>query len=122
MIRMGDEFLQTQDGNANPYNIDDATTWLDWSKPTGATIHLALIRHQATDGHPLGSLLVNPGGPGGSGFNFVKDSLTFAVDKTLDSIFPGLIETDTVDVLQNVHSGRRLADLEHGAVHKISRT
>jgi pimeloyl-ACP methyl ester carboxylesterase len=58
---------------------------LDWSKPTGATIHLALIRHQATDGHPLGSLLVNPGGPGGSGFNFVKDSLTFAVDKTLES-------------------------------------
>jgi isoamylase len=32
MIRMGDEFLQTQNGNANPYNVDDLTTWLDWSK------------------------------------------------------------------------------------------
>ena len=54
-----------------------------------------------------------------SGYN---DGWDFAVDKALDSIFPGLIETDTVDVLPNVHSGRRLADLEHGAFHKISWT
>ena len=32
MIRMGDEFMRTQNGNANPYNIDDITTWLDWSR------------------------------------------------------------------------------------------
>ncbi len=32
MFRAGDEFLQTQLGNANPYNIDDFTTWLDWSR------------------------------------------------------------------------------------------
>lgn len=57
---------------------------LDWSKPTGPSISLALIRHRATNGHPLGSLLVNPGGPGGSGFGFVKDSLTYAVDSTLE--------------------------------------
>jgi hypothetical protein len=50
------------------------------------------------------------------------DGSDFALDKSLDSIFPGLIETDTVDVLQNVHPGRRLADLEHGAVHKVCRT
>src|ERR1019366_774854 len=56
---------------------------LDWSKPAGASISLALIRHLATDGHPLGSLLVNPGGPGGSGYDFIRDSLSFAVDKTL---------------------------------------
>jgi hypothetical protein len=41
----------------------------------------------------------------------------FSIEKPLDSIFPGLIETDAVDVLQNVHSGRRLADLEHRSVH-----
>jgi pimeloyl-ACP methyl ester carboxylesterase len=58
---------------------------LDWSKPAGASISLALIRHLATDGHSLGSLLVNPGGPGGSGYTFVKTELTFAVDKTLES-------------------------------------
>jgi hypothetical protein len=54
-----------------------------------------------------------------SGYN---DGSDFAVDKALDSIFPGLIETDTVDVLQNVDTGRRLANLEHGAVDKISWT
>ncbi len=32
MFRMGDEFLQTQGGNNNPYNQDNATTWLDWQR------------------------------------------------------------------------------------------
>ena len=30
MFRAGDEFLQTQRGNNNPYNQDTETTWLDW--------------------------------------------------------------------------------------------
>ncbi len=32
MFRMGDEFLHTQGGNNNPYNQDNETTWLDWSR------------------------------------------------------------------------------------------
>ena len=32
MLRAGDEFLQTQGGNDNPYNQDGPTTWLDWSR------------------------------------------------------------------------------------------
>ena len=32
MIRAGDEFMQTQHGNSNPYNQDNETTWLDWSR------------------------------------------------------------------------------------------
>jgi glycogen operon protein len=32
MLRAGDEFLQTQRGNDNPYNQDNETTWLDWSR------------------------------------------------------------------------------------------
>lgn len=32
MFRAGDEFLQTQGGNNNPYNQDNATTWLDWGR------------------------------------------------------------------------------------------
>jgi isoamylase len=32
MIRAGDEFLQTQGGNNNPYNQNNPTTWLDWSR------------------------------------------------------------------------------------------
>ena len=32
MFRAGDEFLQTQCGNNNPYNQDNATSWLDWDR------------------------------------------------------------------------------------------
>jgi len=34
MIRMGDEFGQTQYGNNNPYNQDNETSWLDWTRLT----------------------------------------------------------------------------------------
>jgi isoamylase len=30
MLCAGDEFMQTQGGNNNPYNQDNATTWIDW--------------------------------------------------------------------------------------------
>ncbi|MGY5012752.1 alpha/beta hydrolase [Streptomyces sp. 900105755] len=42
---------------------------LDWAKPDGETIGLALIREQASggSGKRIGSLLFNFGGPGGSG-------------------------------------------------------
>jgi isoamylase len=32
MFCAGDEFLNTQGGNNNPYNQDNETTWLDWSR------------------------------------------------------------------------------------------
>jgi isoamylase len=32
MFRAGDEFLNTQFGNNNPYNQDNETGWLDWSQ------------------------------------------------------------------------------------------
>ncbi len=32
MLRAGDEFLQTQRGNNNPYNQDNTTSWLDWDR------------------------------------------------------------------------------------------
>ena len=32
MIVAGDEFLNTQRGNNNPYNQDNLTTWLDWDR------------------------------------------------------------------------------------------
>jgi glycogen operon protein len=31
MFCAGDEFLNTQHGNNNPYNQDNETTWVDWS-------------------------------------------------------------------------------------------
>jgi len=32
MLAAGDEFGHTQGGNNNPYNQDNATTWLDWTR------------------------------------------------------------------------------------------
>jgi pimeloyl-ACP methyl ester carboxylesterase len=45
---------------------------LDYADPAGAKIELALDRVQAT-GNRLGSLLVNPGGPGASGLQFLQE-------------------------------------------------
>lgn len=59
---------------------------LDWSDPSAGETELALVRHVAT-GDKLGSLLVNPGGPGGSGYDFVMDSLDYAVGQPLQDRF-----------------------------------
>jgi pimeloyl-ACP methyl ester carboxylesterase len=60
---------------------------MDWSAPDpDEDISLALVRHHA-GGSREGSLFVNPGGPGASGFDFVHDSLDFAVSKDLQSRF-----------------------------------
>ena len=48
---------------------------LDYSKPDGDSIEIAAIK-LSTKGNSKGSLLVNPGGPGGSGYDFVKDAGT----------------------------------------------
>jgi pimeloyl-ACP methyl ester carboxylesterase len=44
---------------------------LDWSKPDGETIGIALIRAKATGDDRIGSLLFNFGGPGGSGVSMM---------------------------------------------------
>lgn len=57
---------------------------LDWDNPgEGDDIELALVRHPATGGQPQGSLFINPGGPGASGFDFVRDSVDFVVSADL---------------------------------------
>lgn len=44
---------------------------LDYSDPSGERLEIALLRSPATSpGRRVGSLLVNPGGPGGSGVDF----------------------------------------------------
>lgn len=55
---------------------------LDWEAPAGGEIELALIRHPAR-GDRVGSLLVNPGGPGVSGYDAVATSLDIAATANL---------------------------------------
>lgn len=45
---------------------------VDWSDPGGEQIDLAISRHKASASQAMGSLLINPGGPGGSGFDFAQ--------------------------------------------------
>ncbi|MEZ5258889.1 MAG: alpha/beta fold hydrolase [Ilumatobacteraceae bacterium] len=48
---------------------------LDYDDPGADTIELALVRLPATSSSPTGSILFNPGGPGGSGIEFVATAV-----------------------------------------------
>ena len=68
------------------FQCADAKAPLDWKDPSKGDVTLALVMHPASDASKrLGSLLVNPGGPGASGYDFVKDSLSFAVSDKLQA-------------------------------------
>jgi pimeloyl-ACP methyl ester carboxylesterase len=48
---------------------------LDYTKPTDATVKIAVVKWAAADpSKKVGSLLTNPGGPGASGVNFVEEA------------------------------------------------
>ena len=49
------------------------TVPIDYAEPAGATIELALLRVPAGEGSQ-GSLVVNPGGPGGSGVDYARSA------------------------------------------------
>lgn len=68
------------------FDCAEAFAPLDWENPDAGEITLALIRH-TSPGTPLGSLLLNPGGPGGSGVDLVRDALDFAVGPDLVASF-----------------------------------
>lgn len=72
----------TCDGGAAGFDCAYVTAPLDWENPEASTIELSVVRHQATD-TPMGSLLTNPGGPGGSGVDLILNSLDFAVGESL---------------------------------------
>ena len=73
-------------GCGNGMQCTTAKAPLDWNDPGRGEIELALIR-QPAKGTKQGSLLTNPGGPGASGYDFVKDSVDFVADKTLQDHF-----------------------------------
>jgi len=62
------------------------TVPIDWSHPSGPTIQLAVSRVRATDpAERVGSILVNPGGPGGAGAEAVESG--FGLSSTVTSRF-----------------------------------
>jgi pimeloyl-ACP methyl ester carboxylesterase len=57
---------------------------LDYDKPAGAKIEIAVLRVKAKDQrHRIGSLFLNPGGPGGSGTSIALDAPFFLSDSLL---------------------------------------
>jgi pimeloyl-ACP methyl ester carboxylesterase len=62
----------------------------DWAKPAGPTIKISLIRARAGSQHDrIGSLVINPGGPGGSGFDtavYLTNALPIEVLRRFDLI------------------------------------
>ncbi|MCU1545028.1 MAG: alpha/beta hydrolase [Homoserinimonas sp.] len=80
---------------------------MDWKNPQRESIQIALIRAVAT-GDRLGSLLLNPGGPGASGVAFVRDSVAYATSEKLRSSFDvvgfdprGVNESSAVDCYED---------------------
>ncbi|WP_216382575.1 alpha/beta hydrolase [Arcanobacterium phocae] len=59
------------------------TVPLNYADPTGKTIELALKRRHA-DGGKIGSLLANPGGPGGGGQEMAESAFQFFSKRILD--------------------------------------
>ncbi|MEH0938266.1 alpha/beta hydrolase [Micromonospora psammae] len=58
---------------------------LDYDKPKGATTEIALLRVKARDQQArIGSLFLNPGGPGGSGTDIALAAPYFLSDELLD--------------------------------------
>lgn len=52
------------------------TVPLDWSKPAGKTISLAVARRKATE-KKIGTLMFNPGGPGVPSLDYIVDAARF---------------------------------------------
>lgn len=79
--------LEWTDCGSAGFDCTTVTAPRDYADPTAGDLTLAVIRHRATSGEPLGSLLTNPGGPGVSGVDTVRDSLSLVADDTLTASY-----------------------------------
>ncbi len=74
-----------EEGQPAPFQCATLDVPLDYERPRGATLSLALIRHPATDpGRRIGSLFLNPGGPGGSGVNMTFGITPFLPEELVE--------------------------------------
>ena len=58
------------------FQCADISAPLSWNDPNGGSIELAVKKHTVRGNNKIGTLLINPGGPGASGVSFVEDSVS----------------------------------------------
>lgn len=71
LARFYDQQLAWKDCD-DTFECASLTVPLDYAAPDGETLDLAVIRSASRSGDRIGSLVVNPGGPGGSGIDYVR--------------------------------------------------
>ncbi|WP_026819334.1 alpha/beta hydrolase [Arthrobacter castelli] len=59
---------------AEDFHCSTVKVPMDYENPDGKTLKIDITRAAATGSDPMGSILVNPGGPGGSGIDAVQDN------------------------------------------------
>lgn len=75
--------MDEADGDAD-YSCAYVTVPLDYDNPDGQSIELAMKRRAAT-GNAIGTLFINPGGPGGSGIDLVESADGYFSDDLIAS-------------------------------------
>ena len=92
----------------------DVKVPLDYKKPGGKTITIAMAKLPAKSGKPIGTLFVNPGGPGGSGIDLASvasDTFGAKVVEKYDIVGfdpRGVGESTAVDCLSDAELGKFL--------------
>lgn len=66
------------------FECTTVTVPVDWDDPDGATISLAAARRPADGDDRIGSLFLNPGGPGASGVSWVRTAADYYGDDLLE--------------------------------------
>jgi pimeloyl-ACP methyl ester carboxylesterase len=103
-------------GCGSGFQCSTLTVPMDYAHPTVRSLHLALIRLPAGDQkHRIGSLVINPGGPGGSGVDYArnaKQAISSAVRKRYDIVGfdpRGVDRSDPVECLTDRETDQFIA-------------